>query len=1352
MAPVRRSSRNKNKTPKASSPKKNTTVNKRRSNKKNNKNVAPKIEVSSADTTIESDLNSSPIKRVESPAINQETNNQVSSSPIRKVDSPKSHNNSVTATPTKQKKNNLHNHNIRRKKSVLFSDDLVSDLPSTPDRTTPKRSILKTCDINSKTNLTDPNNSILWEKSPSKQPHGPKSTNFWSPGTIIQLPPNSDELPLLLEGCLAVLKIRSFDRKFEVYATLNAVYKSNPSQTLLKLFTTTESFTENEPKQSTYLQILISYLIRDIEEIEEQIFTSEADDKENTSPTKNDPFRVRIVNQALKLLNFFMSDTNLNDLIRLEDAEWVYRHASLMLTHPRISKNLVSPYLCLIKDCHLSPKRKRSLFSNCELIEKMLYALMNMNSFPSASLISEKLLCIKNYIINFPSFMSKNIGHWFEVVLLNLCNITSSLYLKCLGLGVHCLLEAAKTFLDNSNVHVYVMELLSSTISNRVKFFSSDEEFSQDLNSLNSQNVRLVDFIISKLQTLCDAEQYKLSLDLWMALTVLIGNGKCAFEKWPHLNSWLQVPRRCLESENSDVMELALNCWKAVNFNLCKNGLASMRKELDPILRLPANKDKVNMINSIMKPKIKLLTHVFTTMNISNLSDNVIASLHNLFLGLLYMMLGPNILRSWSKHIYLFWDKIIQPVFVSFYFKRDISNPSLNYLGLEILKKLLESNSTSSKSFSDMRILSNEILKLNDINSLPSKWVHSHFDKIMQNLYLVFSLNSLKFEHKLSFLTSFFNIIKPITKKENTPSTTTYDLIDNLPLILTQLLKSEDTNTSVGTITNIILELHDTFNPNYLIYRGDGDSINIYMSLLDKNKTISGDDLNYLILLVFRLLETTKVLIFIVDILKSDIFNYSNGSLSFISDVLIKTDVELSNTNLKYFGEICQFVQNDFDVYVKKLIQSIVSIPNIEETCRCLTMLNIENWTIECAHYVFLLLRGAPNQAIHQYVLTTLSKRLETSYHPTLAFLIHNDFAYEIYMLKDQIFEGSSKLDSAVYTNTCAILGDYIKFKIDEPEKNYDVIDQLALGCIKVFKLNLPFLKKNHLEYLPLVDQELKSQLAQIVQESSSPIVKRSLSDLSLSIPSVVFKDITAGSLPQELSPIFEEETIIQDLVNNNSCESSGLSEDRVEPCNTMEVDAEVEMRMEKAVPSIDQYNDLIMEEPIESTLESFNSNSVTITVEKSNKAETSESESLESVKSMEELLIVKPINNEAANLNNSKEETISESESTLITQTTENPIGNGSKEDTIANTSSSSSSTEITNIVTKEKDISSSIAKILPDSVESINSLIGQYDTKELVRLLTSKSQNELINLNKEEKYEIETNLLNFMIRLRQS
>ena len=52
-------------------------------------------------------------------------------------------------------------------------------------------------------------------------------------------------------------------------------------------------------------------------------------------------------------------------------------------------------------------------------------------------------------------------------------------------------------------------------------------------------------------------------------------------------------------------------------------------------------KDKQQQITTVMKPKVKLLTYLFGSFNAAEMEDEVIDTLHNLFVAILYSTINP---------------------------------------------------------------------------------------------------------------------------------------------------------------------------------------------------------------------------------------------------------------------------------------------------------------------------------------------------------------------------------------------------------------------------------------------------------------------------------------------------------------------------------------------------------------------------------------------------------------------------------------------------------------------------------------------------------------------------------------
>ncbi|KAG7661079.1 RIF1 [[Candida] subhashii] len=1017
------------------------------------------------------ELNSSPIKKV-------------NSSPTKKVSQSSSNNSSPI------RRNFLSSSPIKKKKSVAFSDDLVSDLPSTPDRNFTPRSILKAYNFNLNHSVVDPNNTALWEKSVN----GPKNPNFWLQGTIIQLPANSPDLHHLIEGCIHVLQDDSFNRRFEVYATLNSICKSNTNEALVKLFTISpnpvnptppnkSSPSQNQHKSEpiqNLIMCLSAQIRRDIEITEQQLFSSELD-KENKSPSKNDPFRIRVISQALKLMNILLMDQELNNFLPFDDIEWFYRHACDILVHPRVSKALVSPYLLIIKDCKLSPKRKRLLFDNGEIPERMLASLVNMKGFPSSSLVTEKFVCFKNFVLNFPNIMAKNMAHWFGLLILNICDINSPFYYKCFSVGVNCLLEVAKAFLDNKMVSLYVRDFLASGIPANIRSIASGTPLEIDSESPQSQKVKSIDIITYKLEELISAGQYKFAMDIWVALTLLVGDSGSGFDKWEHLNQWLQIPKFCFNSQDVQARILALSCWKAVSYNLCRNDLVEIRKVLDPIMRSSNVKDRSQLINNAVKTKMRLLTYLFGSFNAAEVQNEVVDTLHNLFCSIIYCIVNPQVMKSSTKYLHVYWDKMIQLVFMNFYFKKDGSTEYMHQLGLKVLTRFLKlSTPINERNFNEIRCLSNESVSLNEINSLPPRWIHSKFDRIMQSIILVFQSDQLYIEQKVDLLIAFLGSIRPVTKMEPKVSATTFDIIDNIPVVL-DILLSSGSPLSYDMIHKIILNLHDTFDPSLFVHRRndmediDTDS-NIYFPLMQScMPRCSSEETLELLNLIVSSLSEDKVLVFIADFCKLEL---SDSAKHLFSEVLNKRSVGVSKFELNLYGEICEHFDIGFDVFVKRLIQRIVSIPDSEEQRRCLTYLNIEKWCMETKMYFLLLVKGAPNTHVQSFTTDLLLRCFEgqVNFVAMFQFLADQGLDDEIFNVSGEIIDKIRTLDNELQLEALQILRRYLTIKSNEENKNFKLLDRLLSLCCIELNINIEEFLIFETSQLTVLESELNER------------------------------------------------------------------------------------------------------------------------------------------------------------------------------------------------------------------------------------------------------------------------------------
>ncbi|CAI5757897.1 unnamed protein product [Candida verbasci] len=1034
------------------------------------------------------------------------------------------------STPPPQD-NSLFTPSPRKKKNVAFSDDLLTYVPSSPDKNqTPGRSILKPLSLNIDATIMEMKNlrRVKEEEEQIEISQGlsPSDPNFWTQGTVCSSSSNSEELYNLIIGCITVLSIDEFNKRFEVYATLNHINKLNSKQAVIKYLT---SPFPNSPTRKSCIQQLSSIINKDVEKIENKLFNNP---EITESPTKNNPFQVRVINQAIRLLNSLLSDSELNNFLPMENISWIYHHACSILTNPKVSKAIVSAYILIFKDFKISSKKKRILIEcdNYALAEKMLFTLINMKSFPSATLINERYFCYRNFTDLFPNIMAKNIGHWMPTLLINISNIAPPFYAKVAANAMFSIIEIAKTFLDNKQVSKFIIHFLSSNVPTDIRSILYNGLVEMDTESLNRQNFKVIDVVILRIEELMNDGETKLAMDLWVAITMLISE-EVQLDEWKYFDKWVEIPYACFGS-TVETQIIGLHSWKIVIYNICKNNLLSIRNGVELINRKNPM-DNTALINQFLKSKIKLITFPFTIFE-SEMSNEVVFALHNLFIGILHLLLNPSVMRQPSKHLYIYWDKIIQPTFFNFYFKNG-SIELVNRLGLDILYKLLKLTPINEKGYSELRILSNENIDLQEINSLPTRWIHSKFDRVMQVIISTFK-SDLSNEQKINLWNTFMISIKPIMKKEGLKlSACSCDVIDNLPIAMAHLFKNN--NIQVRLIHRLIFNLNDVFQP----FNRDGESsTNIYLSILKfaipKLSKIESMEVIRSILIG---LNNEKCLIFIADYLKNELA--TENVIQIFTDSLNKVHLDKSRKSLNLFGEICTFYKSNYQTFVKHVIQQIVTIQDNEELIKCLNQLRIQSWNPEIIEYFLVLVKNAPNRYINQFVINFIKINLlkEELFLHTLSFLIANDFQLELNELLDQIVENALGYKN-VLLPTCDIILNYIKMKSKLNEES-SFVDKLCV--MSQFKLGLNVTVFVDVSKLPMFGEKLK-EVSDSISTKSDILIPTAKSNDDDSLESDMQKitrnntedvEMKDGDTVKENNSI--EEDTLEDKVKNNNME-----------------------------------------------------------------------------------------------------------------------------------------------------------------------------------------------------------------------
>lgn len=1031
-------------------------------------------------------------------------------SPIKKADPPRKY----FASPTKLPGNlTIHPHFLsspsKRRKTVAFSDNIASDAPSSPTlgedpKITPKRSILKPVSEPVHSSPMDPNNSTMWVKTShsilhqfSTSSHAPNNPEFWLPGTIIQLELKSSDLLQLVDGCVEVLRAPDFSRKFEVYATLNQIFKLNDAVLLSELFTgdsLSSSWLAGVEKStgfrrkvnSPYINEICDFVTRDIKAIEQNLFNTSGNPK--LSPSKNDPFEARSLSQALKLVSSLLSIPSINSCIPVNTVKWFYLHTCDMIVKPSISKSLVLPYLSIIKDCHFSAKKRKFIFESSPnpILERILFALLDIRNFVSSSLMNEKFIALKNLIQKFPAIMAKNFHFWFGGLVLNLCDVTFPLYTKVVSMGITALLETARNYLDDTDICRAARTLLELPLPTEQKSFTSE-----NLVSISTMPLTVtIDYVSDSLKELIDNGHYKFAMDIWVGLTLLLGSFPNGIENWKHLQTWLQVHKYCFNGASINAKITALASWKVIIFKVCicefrdlrhnvlglvdsgKNGTENNSSNLTP------NGKQNSKLEEALRPKIKLLIHIFINISSVEFQREIIDTLHHSFLSVLYNLLNSQ-QKTHNRMLLIYWDKIIQTVLMNFYFKKESSDSHMHHLGIGIFNRLVKPAAPiNEKSFSAIRCLSHEAVTLSEINSLNPRWVYLRFDRMLPVLLTIFKLTEFDTDAKIGCLNNFLNTLKFNTKKEIQPSDATFDIIDSLPTALQVLF--ENSQTSYDLVFKLIVNLNDTFGASNLVLEAD-ESPNVFdLILTNCIPNLVTQQLNAILSMLHGAIGERKSLIFLRRLAGLNSKFHREDLSQFVGDCLnSKKSLKFTHLDIMTVGKIFRTLDQNYAGIAKKLIQHIVLL-KANEFEKMVDELDLAQWNIQIFKFFVTLMHDAPFDHLKKTSLKLMKIKWQSDedFEEILKLLLESKFDTEIYSLRLDIVE---RLNKSGKTEWITIWKEYLESFEGETSK----LDELM--CLSV-QLNIEFQGANpdQLKTLPLTKKAYDAKYETVQGESGS--------------------------------------------------------------------------------------------------------------------------------------------------------------------------------------------------------------------------------------------------------------------------
>lgn len=905
-----------------------------------------------------------------------------------------------------------------KKKSVAFSDDLlVSDIPSSPPQgSVPKKSILKPRP-ESAINSPSPRQDKL-----KSDPFSPHSVEFWHSGSIVQVAPLSMKVAQLVDGCMHVLQREAFDRKFEVYATLNNICKTNPAPTVIKLLANRPDQKRggiNSPRTKqlpsiSYVETIGKIAKRDILDIEGSLF--------ETSYQNDDPFSTRAANQALKLVNFILTTPELNILLPVDLTQFFYAHAAAMIAKPDISKSLILPYILILKECRFSAHRKRMVFDS-DFPDIILQGLLKMKNFKSSSLVVERLIASRNLMINFPHTfaMPGNLNLWMEKLLLTICDTSSPIYSKYLSIAVMTMLEAARSFLGYKNVVPSIRKLLDSKLpSLAVTFASNALSFDED--------TYMIDHVVGSLNRILDLGEIQLAMDLWSSLILLTGNNDRCYEKSTYWTKLARVHEICVDYGDSRVKQIAVTAWNAVIFSLCQECYKPVKGNKSP------TKERYDPTENALKVQI-LLRPFFLR---SQLDDDSFSALNNIFLGLVYT-LGNSAEQLPVKFVQNVWKHIIHQT-VHIYYKGPISR---RQQGLELLKRLLNPGQAGvARPLNEMRCLSTEPTTLVEIRPLSRQAIHCSTQLILGTLS---AMADVAPSDSLELYACMLEAIKPIIRKEVRISSATIAQLSALPAFTTRLLGQKPQYLFVTKLIRVLILNFDC--KQLKVIESGLESVDLFQHItLICEKALSEEDLHALRDYITQLAGPEAL----TPLEKED------DSKQILQQKIL---------DLQQLSDLLKSRNDNSEELVQMVIDQLNSVTE-ESFETALAAADVNAWTLKAFEQFIGLAKHFSSEHLKRVVPTILRKKLadDSTFLEFALTLLQERYASEVVTVCDEILARSAILNGFLLFDFKQKVKGFLA-KVSEKE-DVQLIEKMLVACLK-HKYDIKAYVKNRWEQMP---------------------------------------------------------------------------------------------------------------------------------------------------------------------------------------------------------------------------------------------------------------------------------------------
>lgn len=485
----------------------------------------------------------------------------------------------------------------------------------------------------------------------------------------------------------------------------------------------------------------------------------------NAEPSSN-PAHTNTVISILKVVDYLFFTFSTASAIDSSLSSWFLNRGLEALENPETSRSVVGIYL------HIFNYQKLPQGITSDMANRLFSIVMKGPKFLSPTIVCEYIAIYRLLLRSAPYMMMGKVNEWLPACLRHLADPNSSVQKQTLTV----LQDSCMRFLGRTDMGATTKATLSEEVSLPVM----------------DEKLLLVDVLCKQISaSLASNSGANTALCIWKTVLLLIlqfGSNDRIYN-WSHFEKFLRLSKLGFNSTNEETKVTTILSWKVPIFTYTET----------PFYQYPVDD---------MDTSISVVLHPFKLFETHSISTKVQNSLLSAYYALLFMSLKavPNLNMN-NSQLAIVWEKVVGPV-IQMMFR---GNDSTVDAAVSIICHLFSVGSHSSPAKSNNtkvpRILNDAPVFLDEIPSLPPRWVRSNVMKMLMVLNSLFK--SGKNDKFLPMWSAFLSSIKHVAQRDIRVSTETMDCIAGIGNFIRDCLKQETIDYDL--VGNLIEETVKTF-------------------------------------------------------------------------------------------------------------------------------------------------------------------------------------------------------------------------------------------------------------------------------------------------------------------------------------------------------------------------------------------------------------------------------------------------------------------------------------------------------------------------------------------------------------